>query len=42
MKQALILFTRIPSTRKDENPADALFFTKAVCEAAYLFSERYQ
>ena len=31
-----------PSTRKDENPADALFFTKAVCEAAYLFSERYQ
>ena len=41
MRQALILY-KDPGTGKDKNPVDALFFTKAVCAAAYLFSERYQ
>ena len=35
-------FYKDSGTGKDKNPVDALFFTKAVRKASYLFSERYQ
>lgn len=42
MKQAADPFYKDSGTGKDKNPVDALFFTKAVRKASYLFSERYQ